>query len=64
MTKSQMLKYSTSELIEYVERKDKIYSKLPNFIRRNSMVRWQSNSAAICAEIQTRLKINKSGEKL
>lgn len=64
MTKSQMFKYSTSELIEYVERKDALYSKAPAFIRRTSLVRWHSNSAAICAEIQTRLKINKSGEKL
>ena len=55
MTKTKMSTYSTSELIAYVERKDKLYAKAPAFIRRTSMIRWQSNSAAICAEIQERM---------
>jgi|TARA_R110000824_G_scaffold305271_6_gene493145 hypothetical protein len=53
-TKTGMAKYSTQELINYVERTDKKVKAVPASIRRNSFPRWNSNSAAICAEIQNR----------
>ena len=53
-TKTGMEKYSTQELINYVERTDKKVKAVPASIRRNSFSRWNSNSAAICAEIQNR----------
>tara|TARA_R110000803_G_scaffold209539_1_gene279348 strand:- start:46 stop:381 length:336 start_codon:yes stop_codon:yes gene_type:complete len=53
-TKTGMASYSTQELIDYVERTDKKIEAAPAFIRRTSFSRWNSNSAAICAEIQKR----------
>jgi len=53
-TVTGMSKYSTQELIDYVERTDKKYVKVPAFIRRTSFSGWKSAAAAICAEIQKR----------
>tara|TARA_R110000772_G_scaffold265149_1_gene386277 strand:- start:30 stop:215 length:186 start_codon:yes stop_codon:yes gene_type:complete len=53
-TTTGMASYSTQELIDYVERTDKKVKTVPAFIRRTSFSRWNSNSSAICAEIQKR----------
>lgn len=53
-TKSSMARYSTQELINYVEKTDKKFEAAPSFIKRTSYVKWNGNSAAICAEIQKR----------
>jgi|TARA_R110000744_G_scaffold14767_1_gene41853 hypothetical protein len=57
-TVTGMAGYSTQELIDYVESTDKKVKTAPAFIRRTSFSRWNSNSAAICAEIQKRQKEN------
>ena len=53
-TKNGMASHSTQELIDYVEKTNKKVKTVPAFIRRTSFSRWNSNSAAICAEIQKR----------
>jgi hypothetical protein len=53
-TKNGMASHSTQELIDYVEKTNKQVKTVPAFIRRTSFSRWNSNSAAICAEIQKR----------
>ena len=53
-TRTNMASYSTQELIDYVKRTDKKFKAAPAFIKRTSYARWNSNSAAICAEIQKR----------
>ena len=53
-TATGMASYSTQELIEYVERTDQKFKAAPAFIKRTSYARWNSNSGAICAEIQKR----------
>jgi hypothetical protein len=53
-TATGMASYSTQELIEYVERTDQKFKAAPAFIKRTSYARWNSNSAAICSEIQKR----------
>jgi hypothetical protein len=55
MTRNQMTEYTTAELVAYVERKDEQYKKAPAFIRRTSFSNWNNTSAAICAEIQSRM---------
>ncbi len=55
MTRKQMTEYTIDELMAYVERKDKQYKKAPAFIRRTSFSNWNNTSAAICAEIQSRI---------
>ena len=53
-TKTEMARYSTQELINYVEKTDKKFEAAPSFIKRTSYAKWKCNSAAICAEIQKR----------
>ena len=57
-TKSGMAAYTTQELIDHVKSTDAKYKKAPAFIKRTSFARWASNSAAIAAEIQTRMLTN------
>ena len=57
-TVTGMAGYSTQELMDYVERTDHKIKKAPAFIRRTSFAEWNSNSAAICSEIQKRQKEN------
>jgi hypothetical protein len=54
-TKEGMKGYTIEQLSDYVERTDEKYRQAPAFIKRTSLARWKSNSAAICAEIQIRL---------
>ena len=54
-TKQGMKDYTIEQLSAYVERTDAKYRQAPAFIKRTSLARWKSNSAAICAEIQIRL---------
>jgi len=52
--KSEMVKYTKNQLLDYVERTNAKYNKAPAFIKRTSYARWSSNRAAIIREISNR----------
>jgi|TARA_R110000764_G_scaffold43018_1_gene96696 hypothetical protein len=53
-TKSEMKKFTTDELIDYVERTNAKYDKAPPFIRRISYIGWANNRSALIREIRSR----------
>ena len=53
--KSEMKKFTTDELIDYVKRTDAKYDKAPPLIRRISgLSRWANNKSAVVREIRNR----------
>ena len=53
-TKSEMVKFTKKQLLDYVERTNAKYNKAPAFIKRTSYADWSNNRAAIIREISNR----------
>ena len=53
-TKSEMVKFTKDQLLDYVERTNVKYNKAPAFIRRTSFANWSNSRSAIIREISNR----------
>jgi hypothetical protein len=53
-TKSEMVKFTKNQLLDYVERTNAKYNKAPAFIKRTSYANWSNNRSAIIREISNR----------
>ena len=53
-TKSEMVKFTKNQLLDYVERTNAKYDKAPAFIKRTSFANWSNNRSAIIREISNR----------
>ena len=53
-TKSEMVKFTKDQLLDYVERTNAKYDKAPAFIKRTSFSNWSNNRSAIIREVLKR----------
>ena len=53
-TKSEMVKFTKDQLLDYVKRTNAKYDKAPAFIKRTSFSNWSNNRSAIIREVLSR----------